>query len=68
MASTVKRATEFLQESWDELNRVTWPDWQQLRSATLVVIVFCVLVALIIWIMDVVSRTAVDLIMRVFGA
>jgi preprotein translocase SecE subunit len=53
MANQLKRAGNFIEESWDELQRVTWPDWPQLKNATLVVIVFCVLVALVIWIMGV---------------
>jgi preprotein translocase subunit SecE len=68
MASQLRRTAEFLEESWHELHRVTWPDWPQLKNATLVVIVFCVLVAGVIWIMDIASRFLVDLIMGIFGA
>ena len=58
----------FVEEAWVELQRVTWPDFEQLKNATWVIIAFSVLVALIIWIMDVASRTVIDLILRVFGA
>ena len=58
----------FVEEAWVELQRVTWPDYEQLKNATWVIIAFSVLVALIIWIMDVASRTVIDLILRVFGA
>jgi len=58
----------FIEEAWVELQRVTWPDYEQLKNATLVIIAFSVLVALIIWIMDVASRTVIDLILRAFGA
>ena len=68
MASPLKSSVEFIEESWDELQRVTWPDWPQLKNATLVVMGFCVLVALIIWIMDTTSRFVIDLIMGLFGA
>ena len=68
MANQIKRAGEFVEESWDELQRVTWPDWPQLKNATLVVMAFCVLVALVIWVMDIVSRFVLDLIMGIFGA
>lgn len=68
MASQLKRATEFLEESWDELQRVTWPDWPQLKNATLVVMGFCVLVAMVIWIMDTASRFVIDLVMGAGGA
>jgi preprotein translocase SecE subunit len=59
---------DFMQESWAELQRVTWPDFEQLKNATFVIIVFSVIVALIIWIMDFSSRTVIDLILRIFGA
>jgi len=58
----------FIEEAWVELQRVTWPDYEQLKNATWVIIAFSVLVALIIWIMDVASRTVIDLILRAFGA
>ena len=58
----------FIEESWAELQRVTWPDYEQLKNATLVIIVFSIAVGLIIWIMDFVSRSVIDLILRVFGA
>ena len=58
----------FVEESWAELQRVTWPDYEQLKNATLVIIVFSIAVGLIIWIMDFVSRSVIDLILRVFGA
>ena len=68
MIQKINDARVFLEESWAELQRVTWPDYEQLKNATFVIIVFSVLVALIIWIMDMASRTVIDLILRVFGA
>jgi preprotein translocase SecE subunit len=67
----VQKATEtrtFVEESWEELQKVTWPDYEQLKSATIVVIIFCIVVSAIIWIMDIASRTVIDLIMGIFGA
>ena len=58
----------FIEESWAELQRVTWPDFEQLKNATWVIIAFSFVVAVIIWIMDVSSRTVINLILRVFGA
>jgi preprotein translocase subunit SecE len=34
MVAQMKRANEFVQECWIELQRVTWPDWPQLKNAT----------------------------------
>ena len=58
----------FIEESWAELQRVTWPDYEQLKNATWVIIAFSVLVALIIWIMDKASSVVINLILSIFGA
>ena len=58
----------FIEESWAELQRVTWPDYDQLKNATFVIIVFSIIVAIIIWIMDVASRTLINAILGIFGA
>jgi len=57
----------FVDECVAEMQKVTWPDRDQLRSATMVVIVFTILISLVIAIMDLVSRLVlVDFIMGVF--
>ena len=64
----LKDTRTFMEESVVELQKVTWPDVEQLRSATLVVGVFTVLVSLVIWIMDKTSDLVVSWIMGIFGA
>ena len=67
--SRITGAKVFIQECATEMERVTWPDREQLRNATWVVIAFTILVSLIIWIMDIVSRLViVDFIMGIFRA
>ena len=68
MASIVERTRDFTQEVIDELKKVTWPDWDQLRSATIVVILFTVAISAVIWLMDSVVSWVVGLIMGMFGA
>ena len=63
-----KDTRSFLEECVTELQKVTWPDWDQLRSATIVVGVFTALVSLVIWIMDKTSDVVVSWIMGIFGA
>jgi preprotein translocase subunit SecE len=46
------RTRDFVGEVSDEMKKVTWPDWPQLKNATLVIIVFVLIVAAIIWGMD----------------
>ena len=63
------RATQtFLTECWEELTKVTWPDADQLRSATLVVILFTIAISLVIWLMDSLVSLILRTIMGMFGA
>ncbi|MQG73209.1 MAG: preprotein translocase subunit SecE [SAR202 cluster bacterium] len=64
----LKDTRTFMEESVVELQKVTWPDVEQLRSATLVVGIFTVLVSAVIWIMDKTSDLSVSWIMGIFGA
>ncbi len=68
IVSRITATRDFIEECWDELSKVTWPDADQLRSATLVVIAFMILISAIIWLMDVTSRTVIGFIMGLFGA
>lgn len=58
----------FLEECWIELQKVTWPDKDQLRSATIVVILFTIFISLIIWLMDSTMSFLIGQVMRMFGA
>lgn len=58
----------FLEECWEELQKVTWPDYEQLKSATIVVIAFCVLISAVIWLMDLTVSSVINFIMGIFGA
>ena len=64
----IKDTRTFMEESLTELQKVTWPDSDQLRSATLVVCVFTVLISLVIWIIDKISDLVVSWIMGISGA
>lgn len=64
----VKSTRTFVEESWVELQKVTWPDRDQLQNATLVVIAFTVAISLVIWIMDGTVRFLLAQIMGIFGA
>jgi preprotein translocase SecE subunit len=68
MIQKINATRTFIEESWAELQRVTWPDYEQLKNATFVIIVFSVIVAIIIWLMDMASRTVINTILGIFGA
>ena len=58
---------QFVEEVQAETKRVTWPDREQLRNATIVILIFVVILAIIIGAMDSVFSWLVRLIMRVFS-
>jgi preprotein translocase subunit SecE len=64
----VKETKTFLEECWVELQKVTWPDLDQLRSATVVVLLFTIAVSAVIWFMDKTVTWVINLIMGLFGA
>lgn len=64
----LEEAKAFIEECVGELKKVTWPDYPQLKNATLVVLAFVVLLSLVIWLMDVTVRTLITAIMGIFGA
>lgn len=68
IVSRITATRDFIEECWDELSKVTWPDRDQLKSATMVVIVFVILISAIIWIMDRLATFIIGLIMGAFGA
>ena len=67
MANIVSRTRDFTTEVADEIKKVTWPDWPQLKNSTFVILVFVFIVSAIIWIMDFGVRTVMDVIMDVFA-
>ena len=67
MAAFITRTRDFSAEVGEELKKVTWPDTTQLKSATLVIIVFVLIVSAIIWVMDFGVRQVVQVIMSVFA-
>jgi preprotein translocase subunit SecE len=58
---------QFTDETVDELKKVTWPDWDQLRNSTFVVLVFVVIVSAIIWLMDVSVRGVLGVVLDIFA-
>jgi preprotein translocase subunit SecE len=64
----VKGVQTFLTECWEELQKVTWPDGDQLRNATIVVIVFTIVISIVIWLMDQLVNFVIRSIMGIFGA
>lgn len=57
----MERLKLYIIESYNELvNKVTWPTWANLQSSTIVVLIASLILALIIFGMDVVSKTVLN--------
>ncbi len=53
----------YIKESYNELlNKVTWPTLASLQNSTIVVIIASIIIALIIFVMDAISKNVLDLI------
>jgi preprotein translocase SecE subunit len=68
MLERLSQFREFLGTVPPEMKKVTWPDWDQLRNATGVIIIFVLVVAGIIGLMDLVFRQLVNVIISTLGA
>ncbi len=52
MAGILRKTQTFVEEVQVEMRRVTWPDREQLRNATIVILIFVIILAFIIGVMD----------------
>jgi len=68
MASSITKLKDFAEGVQVEMRRVTWPDREQLRNATAVILVFVIILAFIIGAMDWVFSRIVSLIVGAFSA
>jgi preprotein translocase SecE subunit len=61
------QSKNFTMEVVEEMKKVTWPDFPQLKSATGVIIVFVLIVSLIILAMDATVRGLIGAVMGIFA-
>ena len=48
----VKQILQFFRESKEELNKVTWPNREEVTSFTIVVVVTVVVISVFLWVID----------------
>ncbi len=61
--SAMAKAGSFLKETRSEFHKITWPHGKELRETTKMVCVFIVLLAVFVWICDVILSWALRLVM-----
>ncbi len=67
MAGIIKKTQLFVEEVQVEMRRITWPDREQLRNATIVILIFVMILSIIIGIMDTTFSWLVRTIVGFFG-
>jgi preprotein translocase subunit SecE len=68
MAETTRTtAGDFLVQVSDEIKKVTWPDREQLRESTIVIVAFVAIVGALIFLMDRGVILVLDLITSLLG-
>ena len=56
----MRKFQRYLKEVVQELRKVTWPTWEELKGSTTVVIVFSLLSAAFVWAVDFVLTTVLE--------
>jgi preprotein translocase subunit SecE len=56
MAASVRGVVTFYHDVVAEMRKVTWPDRDQVRQATIAIIIFVLLIGLVIFLLDLVLQ------------
>jgi preprotein translocase subunit SecE len=63
----MNKVVNYFQESYEELvNKTSWPTWKELQKTSILVAVASVIIALLIFAMDKVISTALELFYNLF--
>jgi preprotein translocase subunit SecE len=64
----MNKVTTYFRESYKELlEKVSWPTWPQLQQSTLIVLVATLVITAIVWVMDLVAQSGLNVIYRLFA-
>ena len=58
---------DFLAEVVEQVKKVTWPDRAQLQNSTGIIVVFMLLVAATIFVLDMIVRNGLNVVSSLFG-
>ncbi len=63
----MNKISTYISESYKELvEKVTWPTWVQLQQSTVIVLVATLLITTVVFLMDAVSKGALNLVYSLF--
>lgn len=63
----MNKVREYLKEVNNELlHKVSWPTWSELQSSAIVVMIASVIIALIVWLMDLAFNKGMEFVYQMF--
>jgi preprotein translocase subunit SecE len=63
----MNKIQSYFKDSYNELmEKVTWPNWQQLQQSTMIVLVATLVITAIVWVLDLGSSTVLKFIYSLF--
>jgi preprotein translocase subunit SecE len=63
----MSKLTEYFKASYDELvNKVTWPTWGELQESSIIVMIASLIIALIIYVVDIAGSGALGFFYQLF--
>jgi preprotein translocase subunit SecE len=61
------KVVDYIKESYDELmNKVTWPTWAELQNSAIVVSIASLIIAMVVFLMDLTFKNGLELFYRSF--
>lgn len=61
------KIVNYVKESYDELkNKVSWPSWSELQNSAIVVSVASLIIALVVFSIDITLKTVIEQMYRLF--
>jgi preprotein translocase subunit SecE len=63
----MNKVSNYIRDSYKELmEKVTWPNWQQLQQSTMIVLVATLLITALVWVMDFIAAGSLNFIYKLF--
>ena len=61
------KVVAYIKDSYDELvHKVSWPTWSELQSSAIVVSIASLIIAMIVYLMDISSQTLLEQLYKLF--
>lgn len=61
------KVLSYIKESYDELiHKVSWPTWSELQGSAIVVSIASLIIAVVVYLMDITSRTLLEQFYKLF--